>query len=81
MTYYPNGLSQPDRRNNAERVIINGVTNNDVATITVTAYNLARYEQKYSVVGMLLLVDLELHFALTISSKRNTAASIPCNDG
>ncbi|KAL7522115.1 hypothetical protein ACHAWX_006802 [Stephanocyclus meneghinianus] len=51
VTYYPNGLSQPDRRNNAERVIINGVTNNDVATITVTAHNLARYEQKYSLVA------------------------------
>jgi len=56
VTYFPNGLSQPDRRNNAERVIINGVSNNAVATITVTAYNLARYEQKYSLVGKIRLL-------------------------
>eukprot|EP00804_Cyclotella_cryptica_P013914 CCRYP_002444-RC/>CCRYP_002444-RC protein AED:0.08 eAED:0.08 QI:101/0.77/0.6/1/0.77/0.7/10/144/934 len=51
VTYYPNGLGQPDRRNNAERVIISEVMNKDVATITVTAFNLARYEQKYSLVA------------------------------
>lgn len=53
--YYPNcppgSACQPDRRNNAERVIINGVQNGDVATITVTAHNLARYEQQYSLVA------------------------------
>lgn len=51
VTYYPNNLGQPDRRNNAERVIINSVQSGDVATITVTAHNLARYEQKYSLVA------------------------------
>jgi hypothetical protein len=56
VTYYANcppGSSncQPDRRNNAERIIINGVQNLDVATITVTAHNLARYEQNYSLVA------------------------------
>lgn len=55
-TYYANcppgsSTCQPDRRNNAERVIINGVQNGDVATITVTAHNLARYEQQYSLVA------------------------------
>lgn len=51
VTYYPNNLGQPDRRNNAERVIINSVQSGDVATITVTAHNLARYEQQYSLVA------------------------------
>lgn len=50
VTYYPNGLQKPDRRNNAERVIVI-VKNGDVATIKVEAYNLARFEQTYSVVA------------------------------
>jgi hypothetical protein len=51
VTYYPNNLGGPDRRNNAERVIIDDVQNGDVATITVNAHNLARFEQKYSLVA------------------------------
>ena len=51
VTYYPNNLGKPDRRNNAERVIIDDVQNGDVATITVNAHNLARFEQKYSLVA------------------------------
>lgn len=50
-SHYPNNLGKPDRQNNAERVVINGVQNEEVATITVTAHNLARYEQKYSLVA------------------------------
>ena len=51
INHYPNNLGEPDRRNNAERVVVSGVQNGDVATITVTAHNLARYEQKYSLVA------------------------------
>lgn len=51
VTYFPNGLSGPDRINNAERVIVEGVQNQDNATITVTAYNLANYDQQYSLVA------------------------------
>ena len=49
--HYPNNLSGPDRNNNAERVIIEGVNDSDVATITVTGYNLAGKSQYYSLVA------------------------------
>jgi len=50
-TYYPNGRDRPDRLNNAERVIISGVKNGDVATIKVHGYNLIQSRQKYSLVA------------------------------
>lgn len=49
--YYPNNHGKPDRHNNVERAIIYGVQNGDVVTINVTAHNLARSEQKYSLVA------------------------------
>jgi len=51
-TFGPNGLGGgPDRKNNAERVIIEGVKEGDVATITVEGYNLIRSYQHYSLVA------------------------------
>lgn len=50
-TYYPNGRNGPDRDNNAERVIIEGVKDGDVATITVTGYNLMQNFQHYALVA------------------------------
>lgn len=49
--YYPNGRKGPDRINNAERVIIEGVRDGQNATITVTPYNLATKWQHYSLVA------------------------------
>ena len=49
--HYPNNLGGPERNNNAERVIIEGVNDGDVATITVAAYNLASKSQFYSLVA------------------------------
>jgi len=49
-THFPNGKNGKDKKNSAERVIINGVMNGEVATITVTGENLSRMQQKYSVV-------------------------------
>lgn len=49
-THFPNGKNGKDKKNSAERVIINGVVNGEVATITVTGENLSRMQQKYSVV-------------------------------
>lgn len=49
--HYPNNLSGPDWNNNTERVIIEGVNGGDVATITVTGYDLARKSQYYSLVA------------------------------
>lgn len=50
-TYYPNGKNGPDRLNSAERVVIGGVNNGDIATIKVTGHNLIVPAQKYSVVA------------------------------
>lgn len=50
-TYYPNGRNSPDRDNNAERVVIEGVQDGDVATITVTGYNLMQSFQRYALVA------------------------------
>ena len=50
-TYYPNGRNGPDRDNNAERVIIEGVKDGDVATITVTGHNLMQNYQHYALVA------------------------------
>lgn len=49
-TYFPNALDSPDRINNAERVIVHGVTHGTNVTITVEAFNLARKHQKFSLV-------------------------------
>lgn len=49
--YYPNGRNTPDRDNSVERVIIQGVKDGDVATITVTGYNLMQSSQQYSLVS------------------------------
>ena len=50
-TIYPNGLGQPDRHNNAERVIVEGVQDGDEVLITVAGYNLMQSYQKYSLVA------------------------------
>jgi len=50
VTYFPNGRNGPDRVNSAERVVIRGVQNGDIATITVNAYNLAKRSQNYALV-------------------------------
>lgn len=50
-TYYPNGKQGPDRTNNAERVIVEGVEDGDKAYITVRAHNLVRSYQQYSLVA------------------------------
>lgn len=50
-TFYPNGLQGPDRNNNAERVIVEGVKDGDVATIIVTGYNLIQDYQPFSLVA------------------------------
>jgi len=49
--YYPNGRSSPDRTNSAERVVVTGVKDGDVATITVEGFNLAKRAQEYSLVA------------------------------
>lgn len=50
VTYFPNGRNGPDRDNSAERVIVEGVQNGVIATITVDAFNLAKREQQYALV-------------------------------
>ena len=50
-TYYPNGLSNPDRTNIVERVVISDVQDGETATISVTANNLAWATQKYALVA------------------------------
>eukprot|EP00587_Corethron_hystrix_P001682 CAMPEP_0113306470 /NCGR_PEP_ID=MMETSP0010_2-20120614/5706_1 /TAXON_ID=216773 ORGANISM="Corethron hystrix, Strain 308" /NCGR_SAMPLE_ID=MMETSP0010_2 /ASSEMBLY_ACC=CAM_ASM_000155 /LENGTH=797 /DNA_ID=CAMNT_0000161139 /DNA_START=87 /DNA_END=2477 /DNA_ORIENTATION=+ /assembly_acc=CAM_ASM_000155 len=51
---YPNGKSNNDRKNNAERVVIPAANlkDNDMITITVRAVNLNVNELKYSVVAV-----------------------------
>lgn len=46
-TYYPNGLTGPDAKNSAERVIL-PVNQNDFITVTVTASNLSKRSQKFA---------------------------------
>lgn len=50
-TYHPNGLSGPDRTNNAERVVIEGVKDGDEATITVRGFNLMQRSQQFALVA------------------------------
>ena len=50
-THYPNGRTSPDRQNSAERVIIEGVNDGDVAIITVDGYNLIYPAQRFSLVA------------------------------
>eukprot|EP00984_Skeletonema_dohrnii_P009897 scaffold3809_cov91-Skeletonema_dohrnii-CCMP3373.AAC.4 len=50
-TYYPNGRSSPDRTNNSERVVINGVQDGETATISVNAHNIAKSDQTYALVA------------------------------
>ncbi|KAL7432899.1 hypothetical protein ACHAXM_003292 [Skeletonema potamos] len=49
-TYFPNALDSPDRINNAERIIVHGVTDGTNVTISVKAYNLVNESQKFSLV-------------------------------
>jgi len=50
LVYFPNGKSEPDVDNNAERVIVNNVRNGDIFQISVIAKNLAFDTQRYSLV-------------------------------
>ena len=50
MVYFPNGKSEPDVDNNAERVIVNNVRNGDIFQISAIAKNLAFDTQRYSLV-------------------------------
>eukprot|EP00985_Skeletonema_marinoi_P018640 scaffold10435_cov134-Skeletonema_marinoi.AAC.3 len=50
-SYYPNGRSSPDRTNNSERVVINGVQDGETATISVNAHNIAKSDQTYALVA------------------------------
>ncbi len=50
-THYPNGRRSPDRKNNVERVIINGVQHGETATISVNAHNIAAKKQSDALVA------------------------------
>lgn len=50
-TKFPNGLSGPDRTNNAERVIFDDANGGDKFVITVKGTNLLRASQSYSLVA------------------------------
>jgi hypothetical protein len=50
-THYPNGRDSPDRKNNVERVIINGVQHGETATISVNAHNMIEANQNYALVA------------------------------
>jgi len=55
--YYPNGLSGPDRINNAERVIVSGASNGDTVTISVDAHNLSMETMTYALVATTVCID------------------------